>query len=87
MAQVNVNPGPTTVVRERSSTGMMLGLLLGLLLLLVLGWYLFTQTSLFGAGPAATRPATGGNTSVSVTNNPPAGGAQTGGTTGSQPGR
>ena len=84
MGQVNVNPGPTTVVRERSGAGMMVGLIVGVLLLLVLGWFLYTQTGIFGARPA---PQTGGGTNVSVTNNPPATGAQTGGTTGSQPGR
>ncbi|HET7768611.1 MAG TPA: hypothetical protein VFN74_07530, partial [Chloroflexota bacterium] len=84
MAQVNVNPAPTTMVRERSGAGMMVGLLVGLLLLLVLGWYLFTQSGLFGAAPA--RPASGGSTSVNITTNAPATGGQTGGQPGAQPG-
>ncbi len=72
MGQVNVNPGPV----ERSSgtgAGITIGLLVGLILILLIGWYVATQSGWFGPAGGAARPSTNVNI---TTNNPPATGGQ-----------
>ena len=88
MGQVNVNPGGGGVVeRDRTASGMSMGVIiaivLGLVLLAAVVWSACTPSGWFApAAGNAGQPQTNVNV---TTNNPPAGG-QTGGQS-SQPGQ
>jgi hypothetical protein len=77
VSQVNVNPGGYERERTGWGAGAMAGLIIGLLLLLLLAWWAFSQSGMFG--PAAP----GGSTNVNVTTSNPPGGTTGTGSTGS----